>query len=70
MLILRKKKCTYNLGLKSNLIVPLLSTVLVELYGYHKKILYYNFCESEAYHSVFNDLILSKSKDWDSLKKN
>ena len=55
--------------MKSNLIVSLLSTVLVELYGYHKKILYYNFCESEAYHSVFNDLILSKSKDWDSFEK-
>ena len=23
----------------------------------------------EAYHSVFNDLILSKSKDWDSFEK-
>ena len=33
------EKEIYNLGLRSNLIVSLLSTVLVELYGYHKKIL-------------------------------
>lgn len=61
-----KKRNVYELGLESSVIVSLLSSVLIELYGFRKKILYYNFCNTKDYHLLFNKLILSNSNDWNS----
>tara|TARA_Y100000768_G_scaffold351279_1_gene302074 strand:+ start:6989 stop:8179 length:1191 start_codon:yes stop_codon:yes gene_type:complete len=65
-----KSRNIYDLINKSKLIVSGFSTtVLLEAYGAKKKIMYYNFTDKDIYHSIFNDLIVSKKSDYNSFSK-
>ena len=63
-------KNVYDYINKSKLIVSGFSTtVLLEAYGAKKKIMYYNFTGKDIYHSIFNDLIVSKTSDYNTFSK-
>ena len=55
-----KSRNIYGLINKSNLIISGFSTtVLLEAYGFQKKIMYYNFTKKDIYHSIFDSSIVS-----------
>ena len=65
-----KSRNIYQLILKSNLIVSGFSTsVLLEAYGFQKKIMYYNFTNKDIYHSIFDSSIVSDKSDYKSFSK-
>ena len=60
----------YQLIKESNLIVSGFSTtVLLEAYGFKKKIMYYNFTNKDIYHSIFDSSIVSNKSDFRSFSK-
>ena len=65
-----KSRNIYSLITKSSLIVSGFSTsVLLEAYGYQKKIMYYNFTNKDIYHSIFDSSIVSDKSDYKSFSK-
>lgn len=65
-----KSRNIYSLINKSCLIVSGFSTsVLLEAYGYQKKIMYYNFTNKDIYHSIFDHSIISNKSDYISFSK-
>ena len=65
-----KSRNIYQLISNSSLIVSGFSTsVLVEAYGYQKKIMYYNFTNQDIYHSIFDSSIVSDKSDYISFSK-
>ena len=65
-----KSRNIYSLINQSELIVSGFSTsVLVEAYGYQKKIMYYNFTNKDIYHSIFDYSITSNKSDYISFSK-
>tara|TARA_B110000971_G_scaffold221097_1_gene266889 strand:+ start:4711 stop:5877 length:1167 start_codon:yes stop_codon:yes gene_type:complete len=65
-----KSRNIYSLINKSSLIVSGFSTsVLLEAYGFQKKIMYYNFTNKDIYHSIFDDSIVSSNSVFESFSK-
>ena len=65
-----KSRNIYSLINESELIVSGFSTsVLLEAYGYQKKIMYYNFTNKDIYHSIFDSSIVSDKSDYKSFSK-
>lgn len=65
-----KSRNIYKLIQESNLIVSGFSTsVLLEAYGFQKKIMYYNFTNKDIYHSIFDHSITSDKSDYKSFSK-
>jgi len=65
-----KSRNIYQSISNSSLIVSGFSTtVLVEAYGYQKKIMYYNFTNQDIYHSIFDSSIVSDKSDYISFSK-
>ena len=65
-----KSRNIYKLIQESNLIVSGFSTsVLLEAYGFQKKIMYYNFTNKDIYHSIFDSSIVSDKSDYKSFSK-
>ena len=65
-----KSRNIYSLINKSSLIVSGFSTsVLLEAYGYQKKIMYYNFTDKNSYFSIFDDSIVSSNSNFESFSK-
>ena len=65
-----KSRNIYGLINKSTLIISGFSTtVLLEAYGFQKKIMYYNFTKKDIYHSIFDSSIVSTNSDYFSFSK-
>ena len=65
-----KSRNVYDLINKSTLIISGFSTtVLLEAYGFQKKIMYYNFTKKDIYHSIFDSSIVSTNSDYDYFAK-
>jgi surface carbohydrate biosynthesis protein len=65
-----KSRNIYSLITKSSLIVSGFSTsVLLDAYGFQKKIMYYNFTNKDIYHSIFDDSIVSSNSNFESFSK-
>ena len=59
----------YKLIQESHMVVSVLSTALVEAFGFGKKVLFYNFCESDKYHLDFDPLIVSSNRNFQQFSK-
>ena len=65
-----KSRNIYGLINKSTLIISGFSTtVVLEAYGFQKKIMYYNFTKKDIYHSIFDSSIVSTNSDYSSFSK-
>jgi len=53
----------YKLIQESHMVVSVLSTALVEAFGFGKKALFYNFCETNEYHKDFDRAIVSTNNN-------
>lgn len=65
-----KSRNIYRLINKSSLIISgFSSSVVLEAYGYQKKIMYYNFTSKDIYYSIFDSSIVSEKSDYISFSK-